>query len=284
MVKIRPVRLSDDVVVGGPLPVLIAGPCVIESRSHALKVARTVAKAAAAADLPVVFKASFDKANRTSISGFRGPGIDDGLAILAAVREATGLPVTTDIHAVDQVAPAAAVVDLLQVPAFLCRQTDLIVACAESGTATSIKKGQFLAPWDCAAIVDKFRSAGGKDLILMERGSSFGYNNLVADFRSLPIMRSLGVPVIFDGTHSVQQPGGLGTASGGAGHLAPGMLRAALAVGCEGLFLETHPKPSEAPSDGPNMIPTRELPKLLAQLRAIHDAIGRPPVPSPRQA
>ena len=257
------VRNRPGVVIGGPLPVIIAGPCVIESRAHALKVARSVQKAAAKADLPVIFKASFDKANRTSLSGFRGPGIDEGLEILHAVREATGMPVTTDVHETAQVEAVAAAVDLIQVPAFLCRQTDLIVACAQAGTPTSIKKGQFMAPWDCQALVDKFRGSGGTDLVLMERGASFGYNNLVADLRSLPIMRGLGVPVVFDGTHSVQQPGGLGTASGGAGHLAPGLIRAALAVGCEGVFIETHPKPADAPSDGPNMLPTKDLPRLL---------------------
>ncbi|HTM22557.1 MAG TPA: 3-deoxy-8-phosphooctulonate synthase [Kofleriaceae bacterium] len=280
--KLRPVRVGE-VVFGGGLPALIMGPCVIESEAHALKMARLVKKAAADAGLPVVFKASWDKANRTSAAGFRGRGLEEGLRILARVRDATGLPVTTDVHEPAQVAPVAAVVDMLQVPALLCRQTDLIVACARSGRATSVKKGQFLAPWDCGNIVAKFRAAGGRDLILIERGTSFGYNTLVSDFRALPIMRGFGVPVVFDGTHSVQAPGGLGDRSGGQGHFAPALMRAALAVGVEGVFLECHDRPARAPSDGPNMVPMAELPALLRDLRAIHRAIGRPSPPRPRR-
>lgn len=283
MPAIRPVRISREVVIGGRLPVLIMGPCVIESERHALKVARAVKAAAAKVRLPVIFKASWDKANRTSGGAFRGPGLEEGLRILAGIRTATGMPVTTDVHESDQVAPAAAVVDLLQVPAFLCRQTDLVEACAASGRPTSIKKGQFLAPGDCANIVAKYRAAGGRGLVLMERGTTFGYNNLVTDLRALPMMRDLGVPVIFDGTHSVQFPGGLGGRSGGAGHYAPMMMRAAMAAGCEGLFIETHDDPAKAPSDGPNMVPLKELPALLADVRAIHDLLGRRPPPQPRR-
>jgi len=283
MPDLHTVTLAPGVVFGGPLPVLIMGPCVIESAAHALRMAVAVQAAAAAVGWPVVFKASFDKANRTSHDSFRGPGLDAGLDILAAIRQQTGMPVTTDVHDVAQVAAAAAQVDLLQVPAFLCRQTDLIEACAASGRATSVKKGQFLAPWDCANIVAKFRAAGGRDLLLIERGSSFGYNALVVDFRGLAVMRGLGVPVVFDGTHAVQSPGGMGTRSGGDGHFAPLLMRAALAVGCEGVFLECHDNPTVAPSDGPNMMPLAELPALLRDLKAIHDAIGRPPPPSPRK-
>lgn len=270
------VKISRDVVIGGAKPVLIMGPCVIESEAHALKMAKLVRAAAAKAGLPVIFKASFDKANRSSHASFRGQGVAEGLRILARVKEATGLPVTTDVHESTQVAEVARVVDLLQVPALLCRQTDLIDACARSGRPTSIKKGQFLAPWDCGNIVAKFKAAGGRDVVLIERGTSFGYNTLVSDFRALPIMRSFGVPVIFDGTHSVQSPGGLGTRSGGDRAFAPGLIRAALAVGCEGIFLETHDAPDRAPSDGPNMIPVKDLGRLLSDLVAIHRALGRP--------
>jgi 2-dehydro-3-deoxyphosphooctonate aldolase (KDO 8-P synthase) len=293
MPRTAPVVVSPTVRFGGPLPCLIMGPCVIESERHALKMARAVKAAAAKVGLPVVFKASFDKANRTSHTSFRGVGLEEGLAILGRIRSATGLPVTTDVHECWQVEPAAAVVDLLQLPALLCRQTDLVEACAASGVPTSIKKGQFLAPWDCRNIVDKFRAAGAKvrttprgdraridRLILIERGTSFGYNTLVSDFRSLPLLRGLGVPVVYDGTHSVQAPGGMGTSSGGASHLAPALMRAAMAVGVEGIFLETHDNPAKALSDGANSIPLRALPALLTDLRGIHDLLGRrdPPV------
>lgn len=288
METIHPVTVAPGVVVGGKLPVLIMGPCVIESEAHALAMARAVKKAAKKAGFPVVFKASYDKANRTSHASFRGRGMDEGLRILAKVKDATGLPVTTDVHESTQVAAVAEVVDLLQVPALLCRQTDLVEACARSGRATSIKKGQFLAPWDCGNIVAKFRAvptakgAPAHRLILIERGTSFGYNTLVSDFRALPIMRGFGVPVIFDGTHSVQAPGGMGTSSGGSGHFAPMLMRAAMAVGVEGVFLETHDDPRHALSDGPNVVPTAELGRLLAELGAIHRALGRPAPPVPR--
>ena len=279
--RIVPVQIFKNIAIGGPLPVLIMGPCVIESERHCLKMAALVKAAAAKVGLPVVFKASFDKANRTSFTSFRGQGLTDGLAILARVKREFGMPVTTDVHEREQVAALAEVIDLIQVPAFLCRQTDLIEACARSGVATSIKKGQFLAPQDCSQIVAKFRHAGGRGPILIERGSSFGYNTLVTDFRSLPIMRSLGVPVIFDATHSVQMPGGQGTTSGGAGHYAPMLMRAAMAVGVEGLFLETHDNPRKALSDGPNMIPAKHLARVLADISALHRLLGRPAPPAP---
>lgn len=287
MPAIPPVTIAPGVVAGGPLPLLIMGPCVIESERHTLKLAAAVKAAAAKVGFPVVFKASFDKANRTSHASFRGVGLAEGLRILARVKSETGLPVTTDVHESCQVDEVAAVVDLLQVPALLCRQTDLIAACARTGRPTSIKKGQFLAPQDCGNLVAKFRAvkarrgAARDRLILIERGTSFGYHTLVSDFRALPIMRAFGVPVIFDGTHSVQAPGGLGSRSGGAGHFAPMLMRAALAVGVEGLFLETHDRPALALSDGSNVVPVRELPRLLADLKAIHQAIGRPAPPVP---
>ncbi len=285
---IAPVTIAPGVVAGGPLPLLIMGPCVIESEAHALRMARLVKAAARKVGFPVVFKASYDKANRTSHASFRGNGLDEGLRILARVKDATGLPVTTDVHETWQVAEVAKVVDLLQVPALLCRQTDLVEACARSGRAISIKKGQFLAPWDCGNIVAKFRAVPTprgalKDrLILIERGTSFGYNTLVSDFRALPVMRGFGVPVVFDGTHSVQAPGGMGTKSGGSGHFAPMLMRAALAVGVEGIFLETHDDPRHALSDGPNVVPTGELAALLRDFKALHQALGRPAPPAPR--
>ncbi len=284
---IPPVKVRD-VAIGGRLPVIIAGPCVIESEAHALKMAKIVKATAAKAGLPVIFKASFDKANRTSHASYRGGGMADGLRILRMVREATGMPVTTDVHETAQVAEVAASVDLIQVPALLCRQSDLVEACARSGTATSIKKGQFLAPQDCRNIVAKFaavaapKGAPRHRLVLIERGTSFGYNTLVTDFRSLAIMRGFGVPVIFDGTHSVQAPGGLGSKSGGAGHFAPMMMRAAMAVGVEGLFMETHDDPANALSDGPNVVPAKELLAVLKDMKAIHDLLGRRDPPTPR--
>lgn len=273
---IRPVPISEHISIGGEQPVFIMGPCVIESEEHLRKMAGLVKQLSDSKNIACIFKASFDKANRTSIDSYRGPGLHEGLAMLARVKQDFGLCVTTDIHEPYQVEAAAECIDLLQVPALLSRQTDLIVACAQSGKPCSIKKGQFMAPWDCANLVDKFHSAGGQDLVLIERGTSFGYNTLVSDMRSISIMRSLGVPVIYDGTHSVQAPGGMGSSSGGAGHLAPSLMRAAMAVGVEGIFMETHDQPQTALSDGPNMIPAPELPALIDDLMAIHKAIGRP--------
>ena len=285
--SIPPVRVGE-VLIGGDLPVIIAGPCIIENEAHTLAMARIIKVIAAKAGLPVIFKASWDKANRTSHASFRGGGMIEGLRILRRVREVTGLPVTTDVHESGQVLAVAEAVDLIQVPALLCRQTDLVEACARSGRATSIKKGQFLAPQDCANIVAKFnavptlKGVPKHRLVLIERGTSFGYNTLVTDFRSLAIMRSLGVPVVFDGTHSVQAPGGLGSKSGGAGHFAPMMMRAAMAVGVEGLFMETHDDPKNALSDGPNVVPAKELLAVLKDMKAIHDLLGRRDPPLPR--
>ena len=268
--------------IGGPQPVIISGPCVIEDPDHLRRMAELVVNACRERGLPVIFKASYDKANRTSHRSFRGPGLLEGLTALREIRQAFGVPVTTDVHEIADVEAVAESVDLIQVPAFLCRQTDLIVACARSGTATSIKKGQFLAPWDCQSIIDKFYEAGGTDVVIIERGTTFGYNNLVSDMRSLPLLRSMGVPVIYDGTHSVQMPGGGGDHSSGSGHLAPALMRAALAVGVEGLFLETHDQPDKALSDGPNVVPADELGPFLDQVVAIHQALGRPLPPQPR--
>ncbi|MFM7228602.1 MAG: 3-deoxy-8-phosphooctulonate synthase [Cyanobacteriota bacterium] len=267
---------------------LIAGPCVLETRELALEIAGSLAAICRRLGIRYVFKASYDKANRSSGSSFRGPGLEEGLAILAAVRDQVGVPVLTDIHESHQAAAAAAVVDVLQIPAFLCRQTDLLLAAAAAVAGTdrivNIKKGQFLAPWDMAQVVAKLRAAGLDDpqrLWLTERGTSFGYNTLVVDYRSLPQLRALGCPVIFDATHSVQQPGGQGSRSGGQREFVAPLARAAVAVGVDGLFMETHPDPDRAPSDGPNMVPLHRMEPLLEQLlalRAVVTATG--PAPS----
>jgi len=260
----------QDLVIGQPGSefTLIAGPCVIEDRELALDVARELI----ALGQPLIFKASFDKANRSSASSFRGPGLASGLETLARVRE-LGVPVTTDVHLPEQAAPVAEVADLLQVPAFLCRQSDLLEACARTGTPVNVKKGQFLAPWDMAQVVEKLRAYGAQGVMVTERGTSFGYNRLVSDFRALPQLRALGVPVCFDCTHSVQEPGGLGATSGGQGRFAPVLARAAVAVGVDALFMEVHPDPSAALSDGPNMIPLANVPALLKRLRALHGVL-----------
>jgi len=248
--------------------VLIAGPCQIESETHALEVAAGLAELSRDTGVPVIYKSSFDKANRTSAGAARGVGLDQGLAILARVREATHLPVLTDVHAAEHCARAAEAVDVLQIPAFLCRQTDLLLAAGETGLPINVKKGQFLAPWDMANVAAKIAGTGNENILLCERGTSFGYNTLVTDFRALPIMARTGYPVVFDATHSVQQPGGQGTSSGGQREFAPVLARAALAVGVAAVFIETHPDPDHAPSDGPNMIPLREMPALIARLNA----------------
>ena len=249
--------------------VLIAGPCQIESRAHALEVADGAARPVRYAPAcQIIYKSSYDKANRTSASAARGVGMAQGLAILAEVRERTGLPVLTDVHAPDQCAPAAEAVDVLQIPAFLCRQTDLLLAAGETGRAINVKKGQFLAPWDMAHVAAKIAGTGNHNILLCERGASFGYNTLVSDMRALPIMARTGYPVVFDATHSVQQPGGQGASSGGEREFAPVLARAALAVGVAAVFIETHPDPDRAPSDGPNMIPLREMPALITRLAA----------------
>jgi 2-dehydro-3-deoxyphosphooctonate aldolase (KDO 8-P synthase) len=252
---------------------LIAGPCVIESEKLCARVAAFLKKAMAGLPVSFVFKASFDKANRSSRASFRGPGIDEGLAVLAKIRREFDLPVLTDVHTEEQVRAAAEVVDVLQIPAFLCRQTDLIEAAARSGRVVNIKKGQFLAPQDMAQVVKKAQAAGGAKIMVTERGTTFGYNNLVADMRSIPIMKGFGCPVIFDATHSVQLPGGAGDRSSGQREFVPVLARAAVAAGCDGLFIETHPDPDKALSDGPNMIPLREMPKVLKSLLAIKKAL-----------
>ncbi len=246
---------------------LIAGPCQIELRAHALEVAAALREMSVTVGVPLIYKSSFDKANRTSVATQRGIGIGEGLGILADVREATGLPVLTDVHAPEQCAIAAQAVDVLQIPAFLCRQTDLLLAAGETGRPINVKKGQFLAPWDMANVAAKIASTGNENILLCERGASFGYNTLVTDFRSLPIMARTGYPVVFDATHSVQQPGGQGTTSGGQREFAPVLARAAVAVGVAAVFIETHPDPDRAPSDGPNMIALRDMPALVAQLK-----------------
>ena len=267
----RTVRVRD-VEIGNDRPfVLIAGPCQIESEAHAFEMADALAGIARAAGVPLIFKSSYDKANRTSGGAARGVGIIRGLSILAAVRERFRIPVLTDVHAPDQCDPAAEAVDILQIPAFLCRQTDLLLAAGETGRAINVKKGQFLAPWDMANVAAKIADTGNESILLTERGVSFGYNTLVTDFRGLPVMARTGYPVVFDATHAVQQPGGQGGSSGGQREFAPVLARAALAVGVAALFIETHQDPDAAPSDGPNMIPLREMPALIAGLRALDD-------------
>jgi 2-dehydro-3-deoxyphosphooctonate aldolase (KDO 8-P synthase) len=248
---------------------LIAGPCVIESAELTLLIARRLKEIVAGQSVQLVFKASFDKANRTSGGAFRGAGLEEGLRVLARVKELTGLPVTTDIHESHQAAPVAEVCDLLQIPAFLARQTDLLIAAAQTGRAVNVKKGQFMAPWDMRSVLDKLNAAGCRDVLLCERGTFFGYGRLVNDMRALPQMRSLGAPVIFDATHSVQEPGGLGTATGGNREMVEPLARAATAIGVDGLFFEVHPDPDQAPSDGPNMLRLDDFPAVLGRILAI---------------
>ena len=255
--------------IGNDLPLtVIAGPCQLESETHAQMIAGKMKEACDAAGAQYVFKASYDKANRTSLSGKRGVGIDDGLKVLQSVGRAVGVPVLTDIHTEAQCAPAAEAVDILQIPAFLCRQTDLLLAAGETGAVVNIKKGQFLAPWDMANVVAKVESTGNEKILLTERGTSFGYNTLVADMRSLPQMAQTGYPVVMDATHSVQQPGGKGGSSGGQREFAPVMARAAVALGVGAVFIETHEDPDNAPSVGPNMIPLNQMPALIDTLMA----------------
>ena len=260
---------------GNHLPLsIIAGPCAMESRDHALEMAAALKEIAGKVGLGLVYKSSFDKANRTSIASARGIGLDKALAVFAEVKERYGLPVITDVHENDQCAPVGEIVDILQIPAFLCRQTDLLLAAAKTGRVVNVKKGQFLAPWDMANVAAKITGAGNPNVMLTERGASFGYNTLVSDMRSLPIMAETGAPVIFDATHSVQQPGGKGTTTGGQREYVPVLARAAVAVGVAGVFIETHQDPDKAPSDGPNMVPLKELEELLARLKAF-DALAK---------
>lgn len=261
-----------NIGAGSPL-VLIAGPCVAESEKLCLETARQIKDIAAASGIPYIFKSSFDKANRLSIDSYRGPGLKKGLEILKKVKEKIKVPILTDVHCVKEVNEVAAVADIIQIPAFLCRQTDIVVAAALTGKVVNIKKGQFLAPWDMLPIIKKVESTGNRKIIITERGVSFGYNNLVTDFRSLAIMRAFGYPVIYDATHSVQLPGGKGNCSAGQREFVEGLSRAAVAFGCDGLFLEVHPDPDEAPCDGANMIDLKSLGKLLKQVRKIEAAL-----------
>ncbi len=265
----RPVRIGG----GAPLAV-IAGPCVMESRAHALECAHALREIAEKVGVALVFKTSYDKANRTSLRGARGVGLDAALPVFEEIRRDIGLPVLTDVHAPEQCAPVAQAVDILQIPAFLCRQTDLLLAAAATDAVVNVKKGQFLAPWDMVPVVEKLTSGGARAVLVTERGASFGYNMLVSDMRSLPILRRTGCPVVFDATHSVQLPGGLGAASGGQREFVRPLARAACAVGVDAVFVETHPDPDKAPSDGPNMIPLHAMTDLLTELKAF-DALAR---------
>ena len=280
MTQPKHVRIGQ-VTCGNDLPLtVIAGPCQLESLDHAMMIAEQMAEACAKAGASFVFKASYDKANRTSLSGRRGLGIEEGLDILATVRERLGCPVLTDIHDADQAIRAAKTVDIIQIPAFLCRQTDLLLTAGQTGAVINIKKGQFLAPWDMPNVADKVASTGNDNILLTERGASFGYNTLVADMRSLPIMARTGYPVIMDATHSVQQPGGQGGSSGGQREFAPVMARAAVALGVAGVFIETHEDPDNAPSDGPNMIHLDRMPALIASLMAFDALAKADPLPA----
>jgi 2-dehydro-3-deoxyphosphooctonate aldolase (KDO 8-P synthase) len=274
----NPVVAVGQVRFGNALPLaLIAGPCALESRDHALEMASALKEIAGKVGIGLVYKTSFDKANRTSAKSSRGIGLDGALPILAEVREQVGVPILTDVHEAQQCARVAEAVDVLQIPAFLCRQTDLLLAAAATGRVVNVKKGQFLAPWDMANVVAKVTGAGNADVLVTERGASFGYNTLVSDMRALPILaRTTGAPVIFDATHSVQQPGGQGTSSGGEREFVPVLARAAVAVGVAGVFIETHQDPDRAPSDGPNMVPLRQMEELLRRLVAF-DRLAKSP-------
>ena len=269
MYKSRIVKTGSVTIGGGNPFVLIAGPCVIENRKLVLETAGFLKKLTTRLKIPFIFKSSYDKANRTSIRSFRGPGLEEGLAVLGEVKDKFNVPILSDVHSIEEIERAAEVLDVLQIPAFLCRQTDLLVAAGKTGKIVNVKKGQFLAPWDMREVVKKIESTGNRNILLTERGSSFGYNNLVSDFRSLSIMRQTGYPVIFDATHSVQQPGGLGTASGGKSEYIPLLSRAAIAAGVDAVFMEVHPNPKKALSDGPNMLALKELEPLLKSLKAI---------------
>lgn len=269
----KPVSIGNlECGPGKPL-LWIAGPCVIESHDLTLQIADTLRDIADRLKIPLVFKASFDKANRSSGKSFRGPGLKEGLRTLEAVKMRTGLPITTDVHECHQAAPVAEVCDILQVPAFLARQTDLLFAVGETGRVVNVKKGQFMAPWDMRNVVTKMEEVGNRQLLLTERGSTFGYGQLVNDMRAIPMMQDLGCPVIYDATHSVQKPAGLGDRTGGDRQMVPYLARAAVACGCDGVFLETHPRPDEALSDGPNMVPLAELPKLIECCLRLREAL-----------
>lgn len=272
--KVRSIVIGGKAYRPGKRLLLIAGPCVIETREVCLRVAEYMKRLTAKFGLPYVFKASYDKANRSSVDSYRGPGLEEGLKILAEVRSQFDVPVLSDVHECQQVAAAAQVLDVLQIPAFLSRQTSLIQAAARTGKALNLKKGQFLAPWDMSNVVKKAESVGNHNLLITERGACFGYNNLVSDMRAIPIMKKFGYPVVFDATHSVQLPGGLGTASGGEREMALPLALAAVAAGCDGLFLEVHPQPEKARCDAASMLPLEALPRLLQKAIAIFDAVG----------
>ena len=273
---VKAVKLNDHVHFGGGHPfVLIAGPCVIESAQGAFKIAEALQKITRRLDVAFVFKASYDKANRTSIHSFRGPGIMEGLRILSRIKTELNVPVLSDVHSVEEAKMAGEVLDIIQIPAFLCRQTDLIFAAAKTGCIVNVKKGQFLAPWDVSGIITKMEEAGNRKLLLTERGSSFGYNTLVSDFKGMAAMRKFGMPVVFDATHSVQKPGGLGHASGGESEYIPVLARCAVAAGVDAIFLETHPRPAKALSDGSNMLPLNKVEGLLKDLMAIDKIVKK---------
>jgi 2-dehydro-3-deoxyphosphooctonate aldolase (KDO 8-P synthase) len=269
---------AGNVIIGANRPlVLIAGPCVIENEAATLRHAERLLTICNALAIPLIFKASYDKANRTSISAFRGPGMKEGLAILRKVKDSLGLPVLSDIHSIEQIAPAAEVLDIMQIPAFLCRQTDLLIAAAKSGRIINVKKGQFLSPWDMKNVAGKISASGNENIILTERGASFGYNNLVVDMRSFPVMRATGYPVVFDATHSVQLPGGQGDSSGGQREFVEYLSRAAVATGIDGIFMEVHEDPDKALCDGPNSIPLIELTAMLKILKALDFVVKQRP-------
>lgn len=274
MALTKQIRIGELTLGGGAPLLLVAGPCVIESEDHLLRTGEAIKEACDDQEVPFILKSSYDKANRSSGRSFRGPGLHEGLRILQRVKEKLGVPVLSDVHEVDQVLAAAEVLDVIQIPAFLCRQTDLLLAAARTGRPVNVKKGQFLSPWDAGNIVEKLRSAGSEEIILTERGTSFGYHNLVVDIRSLPVMRSLGYPVLFDATHSLQLPGGAGQASSGQAEFIPYLARAAVAAGVDGLFMEVHPDPANAPSDGPNMLRLDALPGILRQVIGIQRAVA----------
>jgi 2-dehydro-3-deoxyphosphooctonate aldolase (KDO 8-P synthase) len=269
------VKVGNLTLGGAHRHFLIAGPCVIESEQLALETAARIAEIARAVNMPYIFKSSYDKANRSSIRSFRGPGLKDGLAVLRKVKEQVGVPVLTDVHSEEDTKPAAEVADILQIPAFLCRQTDLLTAAAKTGRVVNVKKGQFLSPWEMANVIKKLEESGTSSIVVTERGSSFGYNNLVVDMRSLPVLRGFGYPVVFDATHSVQLPGGGGDQSSGQREFVVPLASAAAAAGCDGFFMEVHPNPDAALSDGPNMVPLSQLKPLLERLMRICEAAGK---------
>lgn len=272
---IREVRIKNVIISGKTPLAFIAGPCVIEDEESTFRTAERLREFSELLDIPLIFKSSYDKANRTSTTSYRGLGIEKGLKVLQRVRQETGLPVLSDVHSVEEISQAAEVLDVLQIPAFLCRQTDLIVAAAKTGKPINVKKGQFLAPWDVKNIIDKILSTGNNNILITERGVSFGYNNLVVDIRSIPIIQGFGFPVVFDATHSVQLPGGLGGSSGGQREFISPLARAAVSAGCDAIFMEVHDSPDKALCDGPNMLNMDELPLLIKELKEINQVVRK---------